>query len=68
MTGDEFEAAYAAESGISVGRLRELGRVVVPCACGDPLCRGWASIPRDCSGDWRHRGIHAASHPERHGP
>ena len=44
MTADEFEAAYAARSGLTVARLRELGRVVKPCDCGDEICDGWQSV------------------------
>jgi hypothetical protein len=44
MTADEFEAAYAQRSGITVARLRELGRVVKPCDCGDAVCEGWQSV------------------------
>jgi hypothetical protein len=40
----EFEREYAERSRISVERLREHGRVVVPCACGDPICEGWQSV------------------------
>lgn len=43
MTADEFEAAYAERSGITVARLRELGRIVAPCECGDDTCEGWQS-------------------------
>jgi hypothetical protein len=44
VTADEFERAYAERSGVTVERLRELGRTVRPCDCGDPGCEGWQSI------------------------
>lgn len=43
MTADEFEAAYAARSGLTVEKLRALGRIVAPCNCGDQGCDGWQS-------------------------
>lgn len=43
MTAEEFERQYAERSGITVERLRELGRIVAPCDCGDELCEGWQS-------------------------
>lgn len=44
MTADEFEAAYAARSGLTIPRLRKLGRVVKPCDCGEEICDGWQSV------------------------
>lgn len=44
MTADEFERQYAARSGISVEQLRQLGREVRPCDCGEDDCEGWQSI------------------------
>ncbi len=41
MTKDEFEAAYAARSGVTVQRLYEMGRYGAPCNCGDESCEGW---------------------------
>jgi len=41
MTAEEFERAYAERSGITVERLRELGRIVAPCDCGEEGCEGW---------------------------
>jgi hypothetical protein len=43
MTAEEFEREYAAQSGITVERLRELGRIVAPCDCGEDFCEGWQS-------------------------
>ena len=43
MTAEEFERQYAARSGITVTRLRELGRIVAPCDCGEEGCEGWQS-------------------------
>jgi hypothetical protein len=42
MTGDEFEAAYADRSGMSVSQLHSLGLYAERCDCGEPDCRGWA--------------------------
>ncbi len=42
MTGEEFEAAYAARSGVSTGWLHSAGRYAEPCDCGEPECEGWA--------------------------
>lgn len=47
MTADEFEAGYASRGGLTVERLRELGRVVAPCRCGDESCHGWQSVSRE---------------------
>lgn len=43
ITAEEFERRYAAASGITVERLRELGRIVAPCDCGESICEGWQS-------------------------
>jgi len=43
MTAEEFERKYAEDSGITVERLRELGRIVAPCDCGEDYCEGWQS-------------------------
>lgn len=43
---EDFERDYAQRSGISVARLRELGRIVAPCLCGHDYCPGWQSISR----------------------
>lgn len=42
VTREEFEAAYAARSGITVTGLHDLGREAVPCGCGSDMCQGWA--------------------------
>lgn len=44
MTAEEFEQAYADRSGTTVARLRQMGRVVRPCRCGEGLCEGWQSV------------------------
>jgi len=43
MTKEEFIGGYCQRSEIS---LEEFNRffVALPCACGDSLCNGWASI------------------------
>ena len=50
VTAEEFEAAYAARSGITVAELRAAGRVVAVCRCGQATCQGWASVPGDAAG------------------
>ena len=42
ITADEFEAAYAARSGVTVEFLHEHGRRAEPCGCGEDDCEGWA--------------------------
>lgn len=49
MTREEFEAEYAARSGVTVEELRAAGRIVVPCTCDSDMCAGWASV-RDPGG------------------
>lgn len=41
MTADEFEAAYAARSGVTVPFLHDWGRYADRCDCGDERCEGW---------------------------
>jgi len=47
VTAEEFERRYAERSGVTVEWLREMGRVVVPCDCGDRICEGWISVSRE---------------------
>lgn len=47
MTREEFEAAYAARSGVTVAELHSLGRHAVPCDCGSDMCEGWAMTNLD---------------------
>ena len=42
MTAEEFEAAFAARSGVTPEFLHRWGRYAEPCDCGDPECEGWA--------------------------
>ena len=45
MSGDpgaEFEAAYAARSGVTVDWLHAHGRYAERCDCGEEMCEGWA--------------------------
>lgn len=42
MTADEFEAAYAARSGVTVEFLHQHGRYAEPCECRAHVCEGWA--------------------------
>lgn len=46
MTAEDFEAAYAHRSGLTIEELRKY-RTVRPCACGDVSCKGWQSISHD---------------------
>lgn len=58
MEAELFEREYAARSGISVERLRELGRVVRPCHCGDEMCEGWQSINRELAEELEREAEH----------
>ena len=42
LTAGEFEAAYAARSGVTIRQLHAWGRYAKPCDCGEPDCEGWA--------------------------
>lgn len=52
LTADEFEAAYAQRSKMTVAELRALGRVVRPCHCGEAKCIGWAMLGGDALVDY----------------
>ena len=52
MTAEEFEEWYAANSGVTVQQLREWGRIVAPCDCGEEVCQGWQSVEDTCCDDW----------------
>jgi len=41
MTAEEFEAAFAAMSGVTVAFLHRCGRYAEPCRCGGYGCQGW---------------------------
>ncbi len=64
MTADEFEAAYAKRSGLTVERLRALGRVVRPCDCGSEDCQGWQSISATTAAEFEADGIYAWTRPD----
>ena len=51
LTAEEFERAYAARSGLSVSELREMGRVVRPCGCGEEGCEGWQSVSAEAAAE-----------------
>lgn len=51
MTADDFERAYAARSGLTVERLRALGRVVRRCDCGKDGCEGWQSVSQEAAAE-----------------
>jgi len=42
VTAEEFEAGYAARSGVTVDFLHAHGRHAERCDCGDEMCEGWA--------------------------
>lgn len=44
MTRDEFEAGYAARSGISLETLHALGMHGERCGCGEDGCPGWQML------------------------
>lgn len=46
-TVEEFEAQYAARSGVTVEYLHLVGRRGAPCECGDALCDGFAMLHAD---------------------
>lgn len=39
---EQFEAGYAARSGMTVEALHAWGRYGAPCDCGEDGCEGWA--------------------------
>jgi hypothetical protein len=42
-TAEEFEAQYAAASGVTITELHAFGRYAEPCNCKDnDACEGWA--------------------------
>jgi len=47
LTAEQFEREYAERGGITVERLRELGRVVRPCDCKEEGCEGWQSVSQE---------------------
>jgi hypothetical protein len=51
MTAEEFEAAYAARSRITVDQLRVF-RTVRPCACGADDCEGWQSLSHERAAEY----------------
>lgn len=56
ITAEEFERQYAERSGVTVERLRELGRVVRPCHCDAEGCEGWQSINRELAAELEQEG------------
>lgn len=41
MTRQEFEAQYAAKSGVTLQWLWDEGQISLPCDCGEEGCQGW---------------------------
>lgn len=58
MTADEFEAMYAANSKKTVEYLRKF-RVLLPCACGEEGCHGWAMVSNDTVSIEAHKRLYA---------
>lgn len=58
ITAEEFERAYAERSGMTVEKLRSLGRVVVRCRCGELGCKGWASVPQEMASEYEPGGLY----------
>lgn len=44
LTREEFEAKYAANSGLSVEQCRALGMRPEPCDCDSNRCHGWQMV------------------------
>jgi hypothetical protein len=44
ISAEQFEREYAERAGVTVERLRQLGRMVRPCDCGDEICEGWQMV------------------------
>lgn len=51
MTGEEFLAAYAKRSGMTVEAVQEYGLRAVPCSCDYEHCEGWVVLNRDPRGE-----------------
>ena len=41
MSRQEFEEEYARRSGVTIEWLREIGKISLPCDCGEEGCQGW---------------------------
>jgi hypothetical protein len=50
MTAEEFEAAYAERSGVTVAWLRKY-RTVRACDCGEDGCEGWQSVSYEAAAE-----------------
>lgn len=51
MTREEFTAAYALRSGVTVARLSEAGQRAYPCNCDYEGCHGWAMMGHEAALD-----------------
>jgi hypothetical protein len=51
LSAEQFEREYAERSGVTVAWLREQGRVVRPCNCGDDFCAGWQSLSKEAAAE-----------------
>ena len=40
-TAEQFAKEYAERSGVTIAWLKQHGREVMPCDCGDDMCEGW---------------------------
>jgi len=56
ISPEEFERAYAERGGVTVEWLREQGRIVATCDCGEDECEGWQSTTREHLADYQAMG------------
>lgn len=42
ITRDEFVQSYGKRSGVTYEQLQEMGRIALPCHCGESICHGWS--------------------------
>lgn len=53
ISPEEFERGYAERSGVTIEWLREQGRIVTTCDCGDDGCEGWQSTTSERLADYQ---------------
>lgn len=44
LTRDKFELRWG-KFVLSIAVIRAMGRIAVPCSCGDKICQGWQMLP-----------------------
>lgn len=57
ISKEQFTQEYAERSGVTVSMLLDRS-VVVRCRCDDPMCEGWAMVPKSCAEDYAPGGIY----------